>query len=88
MNGLDEVIFNSGIGENDVLARQLICADLDFLDITFDEEKNILKTSMIRKIQKDDTPVKTLIIPIDEECQIVLDLFDTLGLEWLRWRAV
>jgi acetate kinase len=40
MGGLDAVIFTGGIGENDVSVREEICADMEFLGIKIDPEKN------------------------------------------------
>ncbi|MCA9960954.1 MAG: acetate kinase, partial [Anaerolineales bacterium] len=40
MGGLNCVVFTAGIGENSPLMRQMICADLEFLGVELDEEKN------------------------------------------------
>jgi acetate kinase len=70
LNGLDAIVFTAGIGENSILMRQMICEDLDFLGITLDSEKNKVRTSTIRAINKDNSPVKILVIPTNEELEI------------------
>ena len=70
LNGLDAIVFTAGIGENSILMRQMICEDLDFLGITLDSEKNKVRTSNIRAINKDNSPVKILVIPTNEELEI------------------
>ena len=40
MNGVDDIVFTAGIGENDDIVRSQVCSYLGYLGITFDEEKN------------------------------------------------
>ncbi len=40
MNGVDNIVFTAGVGENDSDIRQEICEYLEFLGITIDEVKN------------------------------------------------
>ena len=70
LNGLDAIVFTAGIGENSVLMRQMICENLDFLGIDLDIEKNKNRTGTLRAINKDNSPVKILVIPTNEELEI------------------
>jgi len=40
LNGADAVVFTGGIGENDPMMRQYICADLDWFGIMLDPARN------------------------------------------------
>ena len=70
LNGLDAIVFTAGIGENSSLMRQLICEDLDFLGIQLDADKNKERSRTLRVINKNDAPVKILVIPTNEELEI------------------
>lgn len=70
LNGLDAIVFTAGIGENSSLMRALICKDLDFLGIHLDVEKNNTKSKDTRAINTDDSKVKILVIPTNEELEI------------------
>ena len=70
MNGLDTIVFTAGIGENSILLRKMICTDMDYLGITIDEDKNNVKARDIVDISSDNSKVKVLIIPTNEELEI------------------
>lgn len=70
LNGLDAIVFTAGIGENSTLMREMICEDLNFLGIQLDKEKNNLRSNNIRAINKNNTKVKILVIPTNEELEI------------------
>lgn len=70
LNGLDAIVFTAGIGENSALMRKLACTNLDFLGINLDDDKNSIRSKAIREIQTDDSKVKVLIIPTNEEIEI------------------
>ncbi|MFV0539882.1 MAG: acetate/propionate family kinase [Aestuariibaculum sp.] len=71
LNGLDAIVFTAGIGENSDVIRRLVCEDMDFLGIKLDEEKNTIRSKEIRAINTNDSPVKILVIPTNEELEIV-----------------
>lgn len=72
LNGAEAIIFTAGIGENDCNLRYLICKDLDFLGIKLDKEKNEKFNSpdKVVEIQSEDSKIKILIIPTNEELAI------------------
>lgn len=72
MNGVDAVVFTAGLGENSIIMRADICKDMDFLGINIDEEKNNVR-GKDAVISKDDSKVKVLLIPTNEELMIARD---------------
>lgn len=71
MNGLDCVVFTAGIGENDADMRAAAMQDLEFLGIRLDDAKNRAKDPLV--ISADDSRVKVLVIPTNEELVIASD---------------
>lgn len=67
LNGLDALVFTAGIGENRSPLRESICANLDNLGIKVDAEKNDNCRAEEAVISRDDSPVKVMIIPTNEE---------------------
>lgn len=71
MNGLDCIVFTAGVGENTVPVRQQVCENLEFFGVKLDKEKNNQKaTGGIMEISADDSRVKVLVIPTNEELVI------------------
>ena len=79
MNGLDAIVFTAGIGENSALLRSMVCSDMQYLGIEFDDSKNALKSSGLREIQSSTSTVKILIIPTNEELEIAKQAFQLLN---------
>ena len=67
LGGLDTLVFAGGIGEHAPEIRMRICAELDFLGIALDLEKNHLNE---RIISTDDSRVKVYVIHTNEELMI------------------
>lgn len=72
MNGVDAIVFTAGLGENGISMREMICADMDFMGIKLDAEKNNVR-GKDRIISADDSKVKVLLIPTNEELMIARD---------------
>ncbi len=68
--GLDAVVFTGGIGENAAPVRRQACTDLGHLGIRLDHAKNDAPNGEPRDISTDDSPVKVLVIPANEELEI------------------
>lgn len=79
LNGLDAIVFTAGVGENDANIRMRVCADMRFLGIKLDEGKNNLRSGVIREINTDDSPVKVLVVPTNEELEIAQQCFELLS---------
>jgi acetate kinase len=78
LNGLDAIVFTAGVGENDVKTRQRICNEMQFLGIYLDEEKNRMPSTATREINSNASPVKILVVPTNEELEIVKQCYDLL----------
>jgi acetate kinase len=50
--------------------REAVCKGMDFFGITLDREKNKLRSSETREINTEDSKVKVLVIPTNEELEI------------------
>jgi acetate kinase len=70
MNGLDAVVFTAGIGENSSIIRKLVCDDMEFLGMKLDDNKNQIRAKELTEIHKEDSSVKILIVPTNEEIEI------------------
>ncbi|MDD6255605.1 MAG: acetate kinase [Eubacteriales bacterium] len=70
LHGCDAIVFTAGIGEHDAEMRARVCDGLDLLGIKLDPEKNKKGESII---STDDSPVKILLVPTDEELMIAND---------------
>lgn len=69
MNGVDNIVFTAGVGENDSDIRQEICDYLGFLGITIDEVKNREQKEAV-KISDGTSKVNVLVIKTNEELEI------------------
>jgi acetate kinase len=73
MSGLDVLVFTAGIGENSPLIREMVCngpEKLSGLSIILDPEKNKVANHRLCEIQSDESSVKILVVPTDEEKEI------------------
>ena len=75
MNGVDAIVFTAGVGENDVSMRELICNELGNLGIKLDLVKNKIRGKETI-ISTDDSRVKILLIPTNEELMIARDTYN------------
>lgn len=72
MGGLDILILTGGIGENADTTRSGIAGGLEYLRIHLDEGKNKgFRDEGV--ISTDDSPVKIMVVPTNEELMIALD---------------
>ena len=73
MEGVDAIVFTAGIGENAPETRQNIIKNFNFLGIELDEELNNVRGKE-RIISTEDSKVKVILIPTDEELVIARDV--------------
>jgi acetate kinase len=78
MNGLDVLVFTAGIGENSSLVRESVCRDMDYLGIKIHPERNQNPQPGICELQSEDSRVKILIIPTNEELEIARQTYRLL----------
>jgi len=72
---LDAIIFTAGIGENSTHLRELSCEGLEVLGAKLDKSKNNVR-SKEAIISTDDSKVKIMIVPTNEELMIAMDTQD------------
>ena len=72
MNGVDAVVFTAGVGENGIDMRASICENMEFLGMELDKEANKVRGKE-RVISTENSRVKILLIPTNEELVIARD---------------
>jgi len=70
---LDCIVFTAGIGENSPLIREKSIEGLDRLGIKLDKKRNDGLRAKEAVISTDDSPVKVLVVPTNEELVIAMD---------------
>ena len=73
MGGVDAIVLTAGVGENCDKMRRMIFAGLQPLGIKIDLEKN--RAGLRGEISTDDSEVRIVIIPTDEEYMIARDTY-------------
>jgi len=79
LGGLDILIFAGGIGENSPESREQICSDMEFIGIELDKKKNDGLRSKERIISKENSKVKIMVIPTNEELVIAEDTMEIIS---------
>ncbi len=72
LGGVDIIVFTGGVGENQATARWGACQGLEFMGVKLDAEKNKVRGEEM-VISTDDSKVKVVVIPTDEELMIATD---------------
>ena len=75
MNGVDAIVFTAGVGENDMGMRDIICNEMGNLGIKLDLVKNKVRGKEM-VISAEDSKVKVLLIPTNEELMIARDTYN------------
>ena len=75
MGGVDAIVLTAGVGENCDKMRRMSFAGLQPLGIKIDLEKNRAGLRGEREISTDDSEVRIVIIPTDEEYMIARDTY-------------
>jgi len=75
MEGLDAVVFTAGVGENSASIRERVLRGLEFLGLELDRARNAeaVGGEYEAEITRDDSLVKALVIPTNEELVIAED---------------
>lgn len=85
MNGADAIAFAGGIGENSPEIRARICAGLDWLGITVDDQKNAALVGAEGRIDAPGGRLALWVIPTDEELLIARDTWRVVTGAELRY---
>ena len=81
LGGCDAIGFTAGLGENAAYLRSLICERIkEALGVELDETKNNTRSGDDRVISTENSKVKVMIIPTNEEVMIARDTVRLLGL--------
>ena len=75
MGGVDAIIFTAGVGENGPELREAITSGLEFMGVKLDAKKNKVRGEE-RIISTEDSRVKVLVIPTNEELMIAMDTME------------
>jgi len=78
LNGADTIVFTAGVGENDIGMRALILQEMDHLGIRLDEQANDVRGKE-RIISTEDSKVKVLLVPTNEELMIARDTYHIIS---------
>ena len=70
MNGVDDIVFTAGIGENVSYVREQVCSYLGYLGVELDKKKNENVSGDTAIISSDDSKVKVIVLPTNEELAI------------------
>jgi acetate kinase len=80
MGGLEVLIFTGGIGQGSAGVRSLACQKLGYMGIQISEEKNRAARGFeaVTDISTDDSRVRVLVVPTDEERMIARESLRTM----------
>ncbi len=70
LGGVDALLFTAGIGENSFTIRAGCCQGLEPLGVTLDTGRNESPGTGVREIQSEESAVKVLVVPTNEELEI------------------
>lgn len=73
MGGVDIIVFTGGVGENQASLRANVCAPLSFMGVKLDTELNAKVHGSETVISANDSKVKVVVVPTDEELMIARD---------------
>ncbi|OBQ54525.1 acetate kinase [Halodesulfovibrio spirochaetisodalis] len=78
LGNVDAVVFTAGIGENDDIVREMVCADMELFGIKIDLEENATRRGTERSLNAGGQ-TEVLIIPTNEELEIAQATVKVLG---------
>ncbi len=78
LGGADAIVFTGGIGENCAPLRQDVCAQLAFIGLKLDEEKNA-KPQLDQNIAAAGSSIQVLVIRADEDWEIARECVRLVG---------
>ncbi len=78
LNGADLLVFTGGIGENQTGFRAAVCDRMDYAGIKLDPKKNTIRGEETT-ISADDSRVRIMVIPTNEELIVARQTREVLG---------
>mgnify|MGYP000130443829 CR=1 FL=1 len=79
MGGVDAIVFTAGVGENQTGLREEACKNLEYLGIKINKEVNDKVRGEEAIISTDDSKVKVVVVPTDEEIVIARDTMELVA---------
>ena len=76
LGGCDVLVFTAGVCENQSDIREAVCADMEWMGIKLDKEKNAQIHGEEAIISAPDSKVTVVVIPTDEELMIASDTME------------
>ncbi|MEJ2703374.1 MAG: acetate kinase [Sedimentisphaerales bacterium] len=76
LDTVDAVVFTGGIGENAVLMREKICNAVSQIGLELDRKANEAAVAKEAAISTEDSDVKVLVIPTNEQVAIANDTYE------------
>ena len=76
LGGVDAVVFTGGIGEHSPRIRRLVMENMEFCGAKFDQKKNEEYSSGIGYLNAEDSKVKIIVLPTNEELSIARETKD------------
>lgn len=70
---VDAITFTGGIGENGANDRSKVCKGLEIMGVHLNEEVNAIRKPKEKVISTDDSSIKVMVIPTNEELMIARD---------------
>lgn len=74
LDGLDALVFTAGIGENQPSIRAAICQNLERIGVHLDPSMNEKIKGEDACISTDDSPIKVLVLPTNEELVVAREV--------------
>lgn len=79
LQGFDTLIFTGGIGENQYIHRKNICENLEFMEVSIDDDLNRQAVSgKEMKISSEKSKIEVWVIPTNEEMEIANETMNLL----------
>ena len=79
MGGVDVIVFTAGVGEHQWDVRYNSTTGLEFLGVKLDEAKNFKNFGEEEIISTEDSRVKVVVVPTDEELMIASDTLELVS---------
>ena len=76
MGGVDIVIFTGGVGENGWETREECCKNFEYMGMLLDHGKNTKLRGKEAIISRDDSKVRIMVVPTNEELVIARDTYE------------
>ena len=70
MNGVDIIAFAGGVGERGLQERKMICKNLEWMGVDFDDEANLSTIAVENKISTPKSKIQVWVVPTEEELMI------------------